>query len=452
MGTVTLLFTDVEGSTRLLAEHGDGYGELLAEHRRLLREVFAAHGGAEVDTQGDAFFVAFARATDAASAAVAGQAALAGTPVLVRMGVHTGEPSRTDEGYVGMDVHRAARVAAAAHGGQVVVTEQTARLLGDWTLRDLGVHRLKDVGPTRIFQLGEGDFPPLRTLHMTNLPTPANPLVGRKKELIDVVRLLAVERARAVTVTGPGGIGKTRFALAAGADSSTIRARRLVRRPLGCATGRGRPAGRRGVLGAEGELPGHIADRRLLVLLDNLEHVVGGRVRPRRPGRRLPESAASRHQPGGAAHRRRAGIPTQPLPESPAVELFRQRAPPSTGGTEVDFQVAAAICERLDRLPLAIELAAARVKLFEPARRCSSASTSDCRYLTRRSRDVPARQRTLHATIAWSHELLTPEEQERSPAYRCSPVACTVGGGRVRSATPTRSCSRAWSTRACSDS
>src|SRR4029453_10016119 len=145
-GTVTFLFTDVEGSTRLLAEHGEAYADLLAEHRRLLREAFEAHGGVEVDTQGDAFFVAFARAGDAAKAAVAGQEALTATPVRVRIGMHTGEPQQTGEGYVGMDVHRGARIAAAGHGGQVLVSEQAARLLDGVPLRDLGRHRLKDVG------------------------------------------------------------------------------------------------------------------------------------------------------------------------------------------------------------------------------------------------------------------------------------------------------------------
>ncbi|MBA2642694.1 MAG: adenylate/guanylate cyclase domain-containing protein [Actinobacteria bacterium] len=144
-GTVTFLFTDVEGSTRLLQEHGAAYAGLLAEHRVLLREAFAAHSGVEVDTQGDAFFVAFSRAADAVAAAHDASRALAGGPIRVRMGVHTGEPVVTDEGYVGMDVHRAARIAAAAHGGQIVLSETTQRLLDDLSVRDLGEHRLKDL-------------------------------------------------------------------------------------------------------------------------------------------------------------------------------------------------------------------------------------------------------------------------------------------------------------------
>src|SRR5881397_4085130 len=165
-GTVTFLFTDIEGSTRLLHEHGDSYAELLGEHRRVLREAFVRHAGVEVDTQGDAFFVAFARASDALSAASNGQAALRGGPIGVRMGLHTGEPIVTEEGYIGIDVHRAARIASAAHGGQIILSETTRGLLDRAApLRELGEHRLKDmIEAERLYQLGEGDFPPLRTL------------------------------------------------------------------------------------------------------------------------------------------------------------------------------------------------------------------------------------------------------------------------------------------------
>src|SRR5437868_309337 len=154
-GTVTFLFTDIEGSTRLLHELGDAYADALAEHRRVLREAFEQHGGVEVDTQGDAFFVAFARATDALAAAREATEALNG-PIRVRIGLHTGEPLVTDEGYVGVDVHRAARIAAAGHGGQILVSRSTRDLVGADELRDLGEHRLKDlIAPERIYQLGD---------------------------------------------------------------------------------------------------------------------------------------------------------------------------------------------------------------------------------------------------------------------------------------------------------
>src|SRR2546430_6498034 len=206
-GTVTLLFTDIEGSTRLLRELGDAYGEALTRHRAILREAFAAHEGVEVDTQGDAFLVAFARARDAAAAAERAQAALAPGPVRVRVGLHTGEPERTAEGYVGLDVHRGARVAAAAHGGQVLLTEPTRALL-ERPVHPLGRHRLKDFDdPVALYQLGEGTFPPPRTLHRVVLPPRWTPLVGRRRELAELAEPLGGERP--VPLTRPGGSGQT---------------------------------------------------------------------------------------------------------------------------------------------------------------------------------------------------------------------------------------------------
>src|SRR5512133_2939826 len=205
-GTVTFLFTDIEGSTKLLHELGDDYADALAEHRRLLRDAFARHGGVEVDRQGDAFFVAFARAKDALAAAADSQAALGHGPIRVRIGLHTGEPIATDEGYVGIDVHRAARIAAAGHGGQVLVSQTTFDLAGSDGLHDLGEHRLKDLSaPERLYQLGEGEFPPLKTLYQTNLPVPATPFLGRERELAEVGELLSREEVRLVTLTGAGG-------------------------------------------------------------------------------------------------------------------------------------------------------------------------------------------------------------------------------------------------------
>ena len=179
-GTVTFLFTDIEGSTRLLYELGDRYADALAEHRRVLRAVFARNDGVEVDMQGDAFFVVFARASDAVLAAGEAQAALEGGPISVRMGLQTGEPSVTGEGYVGLDVHRAARIAAAGHGGQVLLGQATRELV-EVEVRDLGEHRLKDLSaPERLFQLGNREFPRLRTLYQTNLPVQPRP-VGRPR-------------------------------------------------------------------------------------------------------------------------------------------------------------------------------------------------------------------------------------------------------------------------------
>src|ERR1043165_8866751 len=188
-GVVTLLFTDIEGSTRLLHELGDGYGDALDDHRRVVRAACAAHNGVEVDTQGDAFFMAFARASDAAAAAADAQRGLANGPIRVRMGLPTGEPRVTEEGYVGIDVHRGARIAAVGHGGQVLLS-QTTRPLVDQEARDLGGHRLKDLSaPERIYQLEidglPSEFPLLKTVEagMKNLPLPRTSLVGRASDL-----------------------------------------------------------------------------------------------------------------------------------------------------------------------------------------------------------------------------------------------------------------------------
>ena len=411
-GTVTFLFTDVEGSTRLLHELGaEGYAEALAEHRRVIREACSSQGGVEVDTQGDAFFFAFPTAPSALAAAVAFTDALASGQIRVRVGVHTGAPLLSEEGYVGPDVHRAARIAAAGQGGQVLVSAPTAALVG-LVLRDLGEHRFKDlVAPERVYQLGDGEFPPLKTLYQTNLPIPANPLVGRKKELVEVLGLFG-ETARLVTIVGPGGIGKTRFALAAAGeaaerfpggvwfvDLTPLRDPALVVPTIGHA------------LGAETELERHIADTQMLLVLDNFEHVVGAAgdvasLLATCPG--LTTLVTSRESLRIAIERE---YPLRPLPESPAVELFRQRAERVAPDVAVEYSVAAEICERLDRLPLAIELAAARVKVFAPE---SLRTKLDQRLplLVSRARDLPERQRTLHSTIAWSYELLPDYEQQ----------------------------------------
>lgn len=186
-GTVTFLFTDIEGSTSLLKELGPAkYDEVLAEHRRVLREAFVTHGGVEIDTQGDAFFVGFPTATGAVAAARHGQTALALGPIRVRMGLHTGTPRAGAEGYVGIDVHRGARVAALAHGSQVILTAATAALIQDEPLRDLGRHRLKDFDlPAQLYQLGTAEFPLLRTPGAVALPTPATRFLGRDRELLE---------------------------------------------------------------------------------------------------------------------------------------------------------------------------------------------------------------------------------------------------------------------------
>ncbi len=212
-GTVTFLFTDVEGSTRLLHELGaEGYAEALAKHRRVIRDTCSAQGGVEVDTQRDAFFFAFPTAPGGLSAAGELTEALASGPIQVRVGLHTGTPLLTEEGYVGDDVHFAARVASSGHGGQVILSKATAEVV-EFSLTDLGEHRLKDVEEAvSIFQLGDDSFPPLKTISNTNLPRPASSFVGRERELGEVLSRIE-GGARLVTLTGPGGSGKTRLAI-----------------------------------------------------------------------------------------------------------------------------------------------------------------------------------------------------------------------------------------------
>jgi class 3 adenylate cyclase len=230
-GTVTLLFTDIEGSTRLLRKLGSDYATALAEHRAVLRDAVAAHGGVEVDTQGDAFLVAFAGAGDAAAAAEQAQQALAAGPVRVRMGLHTGEPAVTDEGYVGLDVHRGARVAAAAHGGQILLTQATRELI-DRPVRELGRDRLKDFDEAvALFQLGGDEFPPPRTLHRLVLPPRWTPLVGRERELVELAARLGAQRL--VTLTGPGVRQDQAGAGVRDARRRRVRRRGLLRSPGG---------------------------------------------------------------------------------------------------------------------------------------------------------------------------------------------------------------------------
>jgi predicted ATPase/class 3 adenylate cyclase len=411
-GTVTFLFTDVEGSTRLLREHGSAYGDLLAGHRRVIREAFARHGGVEVDTQGDAFFVAFARAADAVASAAEAQLALEGGPIRVRMGVHTGEPLVTEEGYVGMDVHRAARIAGSAHGGQIVVSETTRRLLdADVPMHDLGEHRLKDlIGAERLFQLGEGDFPPLRTLGATNLPIVSIPLVGREQELDELVATLS-DGTRLLTLTGPGGTGKTRLALQVAAELVGRLHDGVFWVPLAGLTDPELVASEVAVtIGAREDLTSFLRGRSLLLLLDNFEHlldaapVVSAILGASARVRVLVTSRAPLRVTGEQEYR------LEPLPQKQAAALFADRAR-AVGRQVAPDATVEEICRRLDGLPLAVELAAARTKLLAPERLLDRLDSA-LALLTGGARDAPERQRTLRATIQWSYDLLDPRAGE----------------------------------------
>jgi predicted ATPase/class 3 adenylate cyclase len=467
-GTVTLLFTDIEGSTAIAERLRDRWPRLLAEHNRILRETFSAHGGIELGAEGDALFVAFTGAGAAAAAAAAAQRALAShewpedAGIRVRMGLHTGEPTPTADGYVGLDMHRAARVAAAAHGAQVLLSQTTRDLLPEsldrLTFRDLGEHRLKDLsGPQRLHQLCieglDADFPPPRTIegHAINLPVQPTPLVGRSRELEEVRTLLLGEGTRMVTLTGPGGTGKTRLALQVAAnlvDEFPDGVYAVLLAPV--ADPDVVPLELARVLGVEETstlsiaeaLKAALANRRTLILFDNFEHVgpasvLLGDLLGACP--RLKALVTSR-EPLRIAAERQYPVPPLGLPgpsrvdsaleaaEYEAVMLFVERARavrPDFELTDETAPIVAEISARLDGLPLAIELAAAWSKVLPPA--------ALLRRLERRlelpaarSTDVPARQSTLRQAIAWSYDLLSAEERRLHARLSVFVGGCTV--------------------------
>src|SRR5512133_3075059 len=417
-GTVTFLFTDVEGSTRLLQEHGEAYAGLLSDHRRVLRDAFALHDGVEVDTQGDAFFVAFARASDALAAATEAQRSLEDGPVKGRIGIHTGEPVLTDDGYVGIDVHRAARIAAVGHGGQVLLSQATRVPSGDAEVRDLGEHRLKDLlAPEPLFQLGDRDFPPLNSLNRTKLPVAATPFLGRDEELREVVELVRRADVRLCTLTGPGGTGKTRLALQAAAEAATdfldgvwwvplapVRDPTLVLSTVATTLDVQEQAG----ASLAETMTTALSGKRALLLLDNAEHLlpdVAGAVASLRDvrGPKLLVTSRERLRLQGE---HAWSVPA--LEESDGVTLFTTRARAADPSFTPSSAVAR-LCDELDNLPLALELAAAHVTLFSPEQLLERLGQ---RLDLTGDRDVDPRQQTLRATIAWSYDLLSPDEQQ----------------------------------------
>jgi predicted ATPase/class 3 adenylate cyclase len=428
-GTVTLLFTDIEGSTRLLERLGpERYREGLDLHRRLLRAAFERNDAYEVDHEGDAFFVSFRRAEDAVAAAAQAQQALAATKwsegdeFCVRMGVHTGEPLAVPPKYVGLDVHIAARIMAAGHGGQVLLSRRTVDLLdGRFEMRDLGEHRLKDLGdPVWLFQLGEAEFPPLRSLNYTNLPSLASSFVGRARELAEAEAQLRTTRL--LTVTGAGGAGKTRFAI-------ELAGRQLERFPNGVfwmpladlrdpSLVLERAAQ---TLGAKEGLAGHISDKRLLLLFDNFEQLVEAApglvdLLQTCPNLRVIVTSRETLRVQGESE-----YTLPPIAEEEGVALFCDRAGVAPSGS------ISMLCRRLDGLPLAIELAAARSKLLSPEQIVERlAQRLD---LFKGGRDAEPRQKTLRATISWSYDLLNAEDQSLF-----THLAVFVGGCRLEAA------------------
>jgi predicted ATPase/class 3 adenylate cyclase len=433
-GAVTFVFTDIEGSTRLVEALGpERYGDVLDVHRHLLREAFAANGGIEVGTEGDSFFVVFVDPAAAVRATADAQRALdaASWPhgvatVRVRMGMHTGDGALASGTYVGAGVNRAARIGATAHGGQVVVSSATRQLVEDklpagTRLRDLGEHRLKDLTePERIAQLVisglPADFPPLRSLEAVpnNLPVQLTSFVGREDDIVAVAELLRT--ARLVTLTGPGGTGKTRLALQVAADiadryrdgvwfvplaqiSDPDLVGSTIASAINVQTSGPRPI--------RDVLADFLRDRETLIVLDNFEQVaeaaslVGDLLREA-PRLRVVVSSQTVLRLSGEHE-----LPLDTLPVSDAVALFAERA----RAVRPDFELREAtpvvidIVTRLDGLPLAIELAAARSRLLSPA---AMLARLDRRLdlLAADLRDLPPRQRTIRGAIDWSYDLL----------------------------------------------
>jgi predicted ATPase/class 3 adenylate cyclase len=444
---VSLLFSDIEGSTGLLSRLGPAYADALDGQRRILRNAWSGHGGVELGTEGDSFYVVFDTAPAAAAAAAQAQRDLseyewpAGERVRVRIGIHTGSPTLHDGAYVGMDVHLAARVAGAAHGGQVLISEVTQNLVVDClpngvALKDLGSHQLKDIpSPKRLFQLTiqglDFAFPPPKTLGAaSSLPRPPTPLVGRDAEVAELSQLLRSPEVRLVTLTGPGGTGKTRLGVAVAQQLVTRFPDGVFFVPLATVTTADVMwTSMAEVLDVppEDRIPtkffDHVAHRTALLVLDNLEQVLGADTvvaQLLEHAQQVVVIVTSRRPlnvPGELQH----AVPPLELPKNAtlgearkagAVQMFVQHAQAvrsSFALTDANACDVAALCSRLDGLPLAIQLAAARTKLLSPAALLSRLDTA--LDLSATGRQGPSRQKTLRDTIAWSHDLLDATQQ-----------------------------------------
>jgi len=451
-GTITFLFTDIEGSTRLLQHLGDQYADVPTAHFEILRNALASHGGHEEGTEGDSIFAVFPGAVEAVNAAVDAQRRFgehswpSDTSVRVRMGLHSGEAAYGADGYVGIDVHRAARISSAANGGQVLLSASTATLVAktlpvDVTLQTLGSHRLKDLGEAEQLSqvLAPGldmSFPPLRSLDLVphNLPVQLTDFIGRADELREVSRL--VSESRLVTLTGVGGTGKTRLALQVGAevvgdfpdgvwvvDLSPVADGEMVDNAVAAALGvRDQPG--RSLLETIGDA---VRTRKTLIILDNCEHLVRSSAdvisEILRAASHVRVLATSR-EPLGVPGEATVAIPPLNAPPQSATTanalaqydstvLFENRAALARPGfriTDENSEAVAQICRSLDAVPLAIELAAARVRVLSPSE-IADHLEDRFRLLTGGGKTAVPRQQTLEATVAWSYDHLSDTER-----------------------------------------
>ncbi len=463
-GKVALMFTDIEGSTRLLQLWGADYAAQLEAHRRIVRAALDAHQGVEVDTQGDSFFAVFRDVSQAIDAAIQIQHSLNYHPwpsnavLRVRIGLHIGEPTATAEGYVGLDVHRTARLMSAGHGGQILLSSAAATELkmgasnAHYELRDLGEHRLKSLPhPERIYEVRIGDlpqrFPPLRSLEARphNLPAHLTPILGRESEIETLCARLE-KGDGLITLLGPGGTGKTRLSLEVAAltleswddgaffvplapiaFSGVAPATHAIEEAIGGAVARALGLREDGLSSAAEQVAQHLKERQILLVLDNFEHLVGGASvvacwRARCPhlavlasSRRPLHITGEREFPvAPLALPRRGSLPqVEVLEQFGAVALFVERArevQPNFALTPDNARAITEICARLDGLPLAIELAAARIKLLSPAALLARLE-ENALFLRKQSRDRTARQQTLRAAIGWSYDLLDEDEK-----------------------------------------
>ncbi|MGD8634649.1 MAG: adenylate/guanylate cyclase domain-containing protein, partial [Anaerolineales bacterium] len=468
-GTVTFLFSDIEGSTRLLHQLGENYDRLLADQRRILRDAFQKWDGQEIDTQGDSFFAAFPKAYDAVAAAADIQQAITKhkwperVEVRLRIGLHTGEPRVAEEGYVGIDVHRAARVGNLGHGGQVLLSETTVALVRDELpkgvgLLALGQHRLKDFErPEPLSQLViEGlpsEFPVLKSpgVRPIHLPIPSTPFIGRRKELDELSALIQDPDTRLITIFGVGGMGKTRLAIAAGETqtepSNGRDAEKKQQFPDGIffvslapldssdrlVSTIAEEVGFRFFEGVETrkQLLDFFREKSLLLILDNFEHLldaasliaeivaVAPKVKVLTTTReKLNLSCETIFPLGGLAYptydtNSEDDIDALPNTYS-AITLFLQtarRVNPSVKLTRENLVAVKEICQQVGGIPLGIELAAGWMEVL-PAEKISLKIQENLDFLTAARRDLPDRHQSLRAVFSSTWEMLDDQLQE----------------------------------------